>query len=100
MNDLRSGVCFLLRRGSNTVSSFLKARDKQPQYGYLLVSMISQGSLLGYSTIKNYAIRGTNVGWGSVARDNLQVEGVELIRCVNGCVTSLETGPAYAMKYN
>ena len=30
-NDLRSGVCFLLRRGSNTASSFLKARDKQPQ---------------------------------------------------------------------
>ena len=31
MNDLRSGVCFLLRRVSNTASSFLKARDKQPQ---------------------------------------------------------------------
>ena len=31
MNDLPSGVCFLLRRGSNTASSFLKARDKQPQ---------------------------------------------------------------------
>ena len=30
-DDLRSGVCFLLRRGSNTASSFLKARDKQPQ---------------------------------------------------------------------
>ena len=28
------------------------------------------------------------------ARDNVQVEGVELIRCVNGCVTSLGTGPA------
>ena len=26
------------------------------------------------------------MGWGSVARDNVQVEGVELIRCVNGCV--------------
>ena len=38
------------------------------------------------------------MGWGSVARDNVQVEGVELIRCVNGCVTSLGTGPAYAMK--
>ena len=37
-----------------------------------------------------------NVGWGSVARDNVQVEGVELILCVNGCVTS----PAYAMKCN
>ena len=42
----------------------------------------------------------TNDGWGSVARDNVQVEGVELIRCVNGCVTSLVTGPAYAMKCN
>ena len=31
MNDILSGVCFLLRRGSNTSSSFLKARDKQPQ---------------------------------------------------------------------
>ena len=31
MNDLRSSVCFLLRRGSNTASSFLKARGKQPQ---------------------------------------------------------------------
>ena len=31
MNDLRSGACFLLRGGSNTASSFLKARDKQPQ---------------------------------------------------------------------
>ena len=40
------------------------------------------------------------VGWGSVARDNVQVEGVELIRCVNGCIASLGTGPAYAMKYN
>ena len=38
------------------------------------------------------------MGWGSVTRDNVQVEGVELIRCVNGCVTSLGTGPAYAMK--
>ena len=28
------------------------------------------------------------MGWGSVARDNVQVEGVELIRCVNGCVAS------------
>ena len=40
------------------------------------------------------------MGWGSVARDNVQVEGVELIWCVNGCVTSLGTGPAYAMKCN
>lgn len=47
--------------------------------------------------IKNQAIRG---GWGSVARDNVQVEGVELIRCVNVCVTSLGTGPAYVMKCN
>ena len=31
MNDLRSGLCFLLRRGSNAASSILKARDKQPQ---------------------------------------------------------------------
>ena len=38
------------------------------------------------------------MGWGSVARDNVQVEGVELIRwCVNGCVG---TGSAYALKYN
>ena len=28
-----------------------------------------------------------------------KIEGVELIRCVNGCVTSLGTGPACAMKY-
>ena len=28
---LCAGVCFLLRRGSNTASSFLNARDKQPQ---------------------------------------------------------------------
>ena len=34
------------------------------------------------------------MGWGSVA----QVEGVELIRCINGCVTSLGMGPEYAMK--
>ena len=34
------------------------------------------------------------MGWGSVARDNVQVEGVELIRCVNGCLTSLRMGPA------
>ena len=27
-----------------------------------------------------------------MARDNVQVEGVELIRCVNGCVTSLGAG--------
>ena len=40
------------------------------------------------------------MGWGSVARDNVQVEGVELIRCVNSCVTSLGTGPAFAMKCN
>ena len=40
------------------------------------------------------------MGWGSVAHDNMQVEGVELIRCVNGCVTSLGAGPAYAMKCN
>ena len=26
------------------------------------------------------------MGWGLVARDNVQVEGVELIRCVNGCL--------------
>ena len=31
---------------------------------------------------------------GSVARDKVQVEGVALIRCVNGSVTSLGTGPA------
>ena len=37
------------------------------------------------------------MGWGSVARDNVQVEGVELMRCVNGCIG---TGPAYAMKCN
>ena len=37
------------------------------------------------------------MGWGSVARDNVQVERVELMRCVN---TSLGTGPAYAMKCN
>ena len=35
-----------------------------------------------------------------MARDNVQVEGVELIRCVSGCVTSLGTGPAYVMKCN
>ena len=52
MNGLRSGVCFLLRRGSNTASSFLKARDKQPQVQLFTVSMISQGSLLGYSLNK------------------------------------------------
>ena len=40
------------------------------------------------------------MGWGSVAHDNVQVEGVELIRCVNGCITSLGTGPVYAMKCN
>ena len=40
------------------------------------------------------------MGWGSVASDNMQVEGVELIRCINGCVTSLGTGPVYAMKCN
>ena len=40
------------------------------------------------------------MGWGSVARDNVQINRVELIRCVNGCVTSLGTGPAYAMKCN
>ena len=45
---------------------------------------------MGYSLNKQLAIQRTNVGWGSVA----QVEGVELIRCVNGCVTSLGTGPA------
>ena len=38
------------------------------------------------------------MGWSSVARDNVQ--GVELMRCVNGCVTSLGTGPAFAMKCN
>ena len=91
MNDLRSGVCFLLRRGSNTASSFLKARDKQTQVR-LFTSIYDFTRIL---SPMNYAIRETNVGWGSVARDN---EGVELIRCVNGCVTSLGTGPAYAMK--
>ena len=62
--------------------------------------IISQGWVgesfpcVGYSLNKQLkAIRGTNEGWGSVARDNVQVEGVELIRCVNGCVTSLGTGP-------
>ena len=35
-----------------------------------------------------------------MARDNMQVEGVELIWCFNGCVTSLGTGRAYAMKCN
>ena len=34
------------------------------------------------------------------ARDNVQVEGTDLIRCGHGCVTSLGTGPAYAMKCN
>ena len=33
-----------------------------------------------------------------MARDKVQVEGVQLIRCVNGCVTSLGTGLRYAMK--
>ena len=28
-----------------------------------------------------------------MACDNVQVEGVELIRCVNGCVTSVCNGP-------
>ena len=32
-----------------------------------------------------------------MARDMVQIEGVELIRCVNGCVTSLGTGPAYQL---
>ena len=40
------------------------------------------------------------MGWGSVARNNVQVEGVELIWCVNGCVTSLGTGSAHALKCN
>ena len=40
------------------------------------------------------------MGWGSVASNNEQVLGVELIQCINGCVTSLGTGPAYAMNYN
>ena len=29
------------------------------------------------------------MGWGSVARDNVQVEGVELIRCGASMVASL-----------
>ena len=70
MNDLRSGVCFLLRRGSNTASSFLKARDKQPQVR-LFTSIYDFTRI----AIGLFAIRGTNVGWGSVARDNVQVEG-------------------------
>ena len=56
MNDLRSGVCFLLRRGSNTASSFLKARDKQPQlrlftnmYDFTRIAI----AVLGYSRINN-----------------------------------------------
>ena len=40
------------------------------------------------------------MGWGSVARDNVQVEGVELIRCVNGYITRLGTEPANVMKCN
>ena len=27
-----------------------------------------------------------------------KLKGVELIRCINGCITSLGTGPAYARK--
>ena len=57
MYDLRSGVSFLLRRGSNTASSFLKARDKQPQVR-LFTSIYdftknSFRSLLGYSLNKH-----------------------------------------------
>ena len=46
MNDLRSGVCFLLRRGSNTASSFLKASHKQPQVR-LITSVARQYAKVG-----------------------------------------------------
>ena len=35
-----------------------------------------------------------------MARDNVQVEGGGANMAVNGCVTSLGTGPAYVMKCN
>ena len=35
-----------------------------------------------------------------MARDNVQVEGGGANMVVNGCVTSLGTGPAYVMKCN
>ena len=54
MNDLRSGVCFLLRRGSNTASSFLKARDKKPQvrlftsiYDFTRITLQLEGRMWG-----------------------------------------------------
>ena len=54
MYDLRSGVSFLLRRGSNTASSFLKARDKQPQVRLFTdFTKNSVRSLLGYSLNKH-----------------------------------------------
>ena len=91
MNDLRSGVCFLLRRGSNTASSYLKARDKQPQVR--LFTSIYDFTRMAIGLNKQLSNSRDECGVGSVARDNVQVEGVELIRCVNG----LTTGPAYAM---
>ena len=82
MNDLRSGVCFLLRRGSNTASSFLKARDKQPQVR-LFTSIYDFTRIYSLNTqlrIKQFEGR----MWGGV-QWHVQVEGVELIR---GCITS------------
>ena len=68
MNDLRSGACFLLRRGSNTASSFLKARDKQPpvrlftsMYDFTRIAI----AVLGYSLNKQLRIKQfEGIMWG------------------------------------
>ena len=66
MNDRRSGVCFLLRRGSNTASSFLKARDKQPQVRLFTSIYDFTRIVLGYSLNKQLEIKqfeGPMWGW-------------------------------------
>ena len=58
MNELRSGVCFLLRRGSNTASSLLKTRDKQPQVRlFTSIYDFTRIALLGYSLNKQFRIK-------------------------------------------
>ena len=67
----------------------VKARDKQPQVRlFTSIYDFTRIALDLYSLNKQLRIKGNNVGWGSVARENVQVKGVEIIRCVYGCVTS------------
>ena len=78
MNDVRSGVCFLLRRVSNTASSFLKARRLFTSIYEIIIRLFAKKKLL---RIKQFEGR----MWGGAKWHVItcKLKGVELIRYVN-----------------